>query len=35
VAVAVLRHPGLELSKLLHIGAGVHGHKQVHDRIQD
>jgi hypothetical protein len=24
-AVAVLRHPGLKLPKLLHIGAGVHG----------
>jgi hypothetical protein len=28
--VVVLQHPDLELPKLLHAGAGVHGHIRVH-----
>jgi hypothetical protein len=28
--VVVLRHPGLELPKLLHTGVSVHGHVRVH-----
>jgi hypothetical protein len=28
--VAVLQHPGVELPKLLHVGAGIHGHVRVH-----
>jgi hypothetical protein len=32
-AVAVLRHPSLELPKLLHAGAGVHGHIHIHGPV--
>jgi hypothetical protein len=28
--VVVLQHPDLELTKLLHAGAGVHYHVRVH-----